>query len=129
MVVRSTGEWVNLLGENLPPHTRITIPIYLLHRNPKYWTEPESFKPERWLNSNENDRKHHHFAYLPFSAGSRNCIGQRFAMWEVQLILAPIIREFELMLSPALNGVDLKLVSFITIKSVPPIKICAKQRT
>jgi len=129
MVVRSTGEWVNLLGENLPPHTRITIPIYLLHRNPKYWTEPESFKPERWLNSNENDRKHHHFAYLPFSAGSRNCIGQRFAMWEAQLILAPIIREFELMLSPALNGVDLKLVSFITIKSVPPIKICAKQRT
>ena len=105
------------------------IPIWLLHRDPKYWTDAETFKPERWLSSNETDRKFHHFAYLPFSAGFRNCIGQRFAMWEAQLILAPIIREFEFMFSPCLDGVDLKFVSFITIKSVPPIKVCVKRRT
>mmetsp|Transcript_20202 Transcript_20202/g.43907 ORF Transcript_20202/g.43907 Transcript_20202/m.43907 type:complete len:520 (-) Transcript_20202:1368-2927(-) len=128
MIVRNTSEWVNLFGENIPPHTRIMIPIYLLHRNPKYWTDPESFKPERWLSTNERDPKFHHFAYLPFSAGARNCIGQRFAMWEAKLILAPIIREFEMMLSPSLDGVDIKLVSFVTIKSIPSIKICAKQR-
>jgi len=129
MIVRSTGDWVNILGENIPPHTRVMIPIYLLHRHPKYWTDPECFKPERWLNKNEKDPKFHHFAYLPFSAGPRNCIGQRFAMWEAKLILAPIIREFEMMISPSMDGEELKLVSFITIKSVPPIVIQAKPRS
>eukprot|EP00584_Thalassiosira_punctigera_P013042 CAMPEP_0172558510 /NCGR_PEP_ID=MMETSP1067-20121228/79453_1 /TAXON_ID=265564 ORGANISM="Thalassiosira punctigera, Strain Tpunct2005C2" /NCGR_SAMPLE_ID=MMETSP1067 /ASSEMBLY_ACC=CAM_ASM_000444 /LENGTH=531 /DNA_ID=CAMNT_0013347887 /DNA_START=72 /DNA_END=1667 /DNA_ORIENTATION=- len=132
MIVRNTSEWVNLLGEQIPPHTRVMIPIYLLHRHPKYWTEPECFKPERWLNSTTGreggDGKYHHFAYLPFSAGGRNCIGQRFAMWEAKLILAPIIRKFEMTMSPAMDGVELKLVSFITMKSVPPVLIRAQPR-
>ncbi|KAL7536433.1 hypothetical protein ACHAXR_009916 [Thalassiosira sp. AJA248-18] len=129
MIVRQTEEWVNLLGEDIPPKTRVVIPIYLLQRNPKYWTDPECFKPERWLNTNEKDPKFHHFAYLPFSAGQRNCIGQRFAMWEAKLILAPIIREFEMAISPSMDGVDLKLVSYVTIKSVPPVLIRAKPRS
>jgi len=128
MVIRSTTQWVKLMGENIPPHTRVMIPIYLLQRHPRYWSEPEEFKPERWLNHGERDAKFHHFAYLPFSAGPRNCIGQRFAMWEAKLILAPIIRKFELAMSPAMDGVDLKLVSFITIKSVPPVLIRVKPR-
>lgn len=127
MIVRSTNETTKLMGASIPAQTRVMIPIYLLHRNPKYWTDPESFIPERWLNG-ARESKFHHFAYLPFSAGFRSCIGQRFAMWEAKLILAPIIREFEMMLSPSLGGVDLKLVSFITIKSIPAVKICAKQR-
>ena len=129
MVVRNTAEWVTILGEKIPPATRLVIPIYLLHRHPKYWSEPECFKPKRWLSSNnQTDRKFQPFAYLPFSAGSRNCIGQRFAMWEAKLILAPIIREFEMTLSPSLDGVDLKLVNFVTIKSIPTIRILARHR-
>ena len=77
MIVRSAGEGVNLFGENIPPGTRVMIPIYLLHRNPDYWTEPECFKPERWMDQKSGKRlssvlsdNFHHFAYLPFSAVS-----------------------------------------------------------
>jgi hypothetical protein len=49
-------------------------------------------------------------------------------MWEAKLILAPIIKEFEMTLSPSLDGVDLKLVNFVTIKSIPTIRILARQR-
>jgi len=128
MIVRRVGQSTNILGENIPKATRIMIPIHLLHRDPKYWTEPKSFKPERWLNGTK-DPKFNRFAYLPFSAGLRNCIGQRFGMWEAKLILAPIIREFEMTISPTLDGVDLKLVSFISLKSVPPVLVCANPRS
>ncbi|KAL7457871.1 hypothetical protein ACHAWC_011441 [Mediolabrus comicus] len=128
MVVRDVARKTNLLGESIPAGTRVLVPIYLLHRHPRYWTDPEEFKPQRWLKGNENRSKHHHFAFLPFSLGQRNCIGQLFAMYEAKLILAPIIREFEMKLSPSLENVDLRLVNFITLKSIPSLKVRAKSR-
>ena len=128
MVVRDVARKTNLLGESIPAGTRVLVPIYLLHRHPRYYTDPEEFKPQRWLKGKENRSKHHHFAFLPFSLGYRNCIGQRFAMYEAKLILAPIIREFEMKLSPSLENVDLRLVNFITLKSIPSLKVRAKSR-
>lgn len=125
MIARDLSRRTNLVGESIPAGTRIQISIYLLHRNPKYWTDPEEFKPERWQ---ERDEKFHHFAFLPFSAGGRNCIGQRFAMYEAKLILAPIIREFEMMLSPSQENVDFKHVNFITLKIIPSVKVRVKRR-
>jgi cytochrome P450 len=130
MIARVVTRRTNLLlGESLPAGTRIEIPIYLLHRHPKYWTDPEEFKPERWLRQHESrEKKFHRFAFLPFSAGGRNCIGQRMGIYEAKLILAPIIREFEMMLSPSLENVDLKLVNFITLKPIPSVKVRVKRR-
>jgi cytochrome P450 family 4 len=129
VIVRYLTRRTNLLGESLPAGCRIHIPFYLFHRHPKYWTDPEEFRPERWLKQHENrEKKFHHFAFLPFSAGGRNCIGQRMAMYEAKLILAPIIREFEMMLSPSLENVDLKLVNFITLKHIPSVKVTVKRR-
>lgn len=65
----------NLFADNvkLPAKTQIHILIYPLHRDPKYFPEPEKFDPDRFYNM-EFDAKHP-FAYIPFSAGQRNCIG------------------------------------------------------
>lgn len=128
ITIRMASTNCTLLGNKIPAGTKIALPAFLLHRHPKYWTDPLEFKPERWSKTVERDPKFHHFAYIPFSAGSRSCIGQRFSMYEAKLILAMLIREFEFTLSPSLEGRELKLSSFITIRSDPPIMVCAKQR-
>lgn len=59
-------------------------------RNPNLFPDPETFNPDRSFKTDN------HFAYIPFSAGPRNCIGQRFAMMEVKSILSKVLRHYEL---------------------------------
>jgi len=60
-------------GVILPPETLLMIFPYLLHKNPEVFPNPQNYEPERFLP--ENVARRHPFAYLPFSAGARNCIG------------------------------------------------------
>lgn len=61
-------------GLILPPNTQIVMHVFDLHRNEKYWDAPDDFDPNRFLPHNYNNR--HPFAYIPFSAGQRSCIGK-----------------------------------------------------
>lgn len=128
MTLRLTSKETTLLGNKIPANTRIVLPTYLIQRSPIYWTAPLEFKPERWYKTAQNDPKNHHFAYTPFSAGERNCIGQKFSIYEAKLILTMLIREFEFTLSPSLEGKELRLRSFITIRSEPPILVRVRKR-
>ncbi|MGD8854095.1 MAG: cytochrome P450 [Gammaproteobacteria bacterium] len=75
------------LGEcSVPAGADVFICSYLLHRHPGYWTEPEAFRPERFAADQEARR--HPCVYIPFSAGPRRCIGERFAMSEMMIHLA-----------------------------------------
>ncbi|CAG2107316.1 unnamed protein product [Medioppia subpectinata] len=82
-------------GITIPAGTAVNINLYTLHRDPKYWPNPDKFDPERWF-----EPKHHPYAYLPFGAGPRLCIGQRFAINEMQMCLAKMVRKFDFTMVP-----------------------------
>jgi len=76
----------------VPKGSTCVLFTHVLHHNPIYYPKPEKFDPERF--SPEEVAKRHPFAYVPFSAGPRNCIGQKYAQMEVKVILAKLIRNF-----------------------------------
>lgn len=67
---------------------------YIIGRNPEVFANPEKFIPERF--TKENMQEKHPFSFVAFSAGPRNCIGQKFAMNELKSILSKIVYTFEL---------------------------------
>uniref|UniRef100_UPI003AAE9A0B cytochrome P450 4V8 n=1 Tax=Centroberyx gerrardi TaxID=166262 RepID=UPI003AAE9A0B len=91
---RSICEDCHINGFKVPKGANAIIMPYALHRDPRYFPEPEEFRPERFLPENSEGR--HPYAYIPFSAGLRNCIGQRFAIMEEKVVLASILRNFNI---------------------------------
>lgn len=93
-IVRKNSSDIKIDDYILPANSSIIIPICSLHRNPSVFENPVVFDPDRFLP--ENCQKRHPFAYIPFSAGPRNCIGQKFAMMEMKTVIANIIRHFKI---------------------------------
>ncbi|XP_049628644.1 cytochrome P450 4V2-like [Suncus etruscus] len=89
---RKLSEDCEIAGYKLSKGTEVVIAPYALHRDPRYFPDPEEFKPERFFPENSQGR--HPYAYVPFSAGPRNCIGQKFAMMEEKIVLSCILRKF-----------------------------------
>jgi len=83
-------------GYRIPAGTRVVYSIYLTHRHPHHWPEPEQFDPDRF--TSEQDRGRKPYIYLPFGGGPRNCIGAAFAEVEAKVILARILQTFDLRL-------------------------------
>ncbi len=81
----------DLLGDYpIPGGTQLVINIRGIHRDPTHWNDPESFRPERF--TPENNKARHKFAYLPFLAGPKKCIGDSFAMMEMRLVIPTLVQ-------------------------------------
>ncbi|XP_045212702.1 cytochrome P450 4V2-like [Mercenaria mercenaria] len=89
---RSLTEDTNIGGVTIPKGTSTLIVPAAIHRIKSIYPDPEKFDPDRFLPENSVSR--HPFAYIPFSAGARNCIGQKFATMEMKVILSSIFRNF-----------------------------------
>ena len=81
-------------GFDVPAGTNIFFTPYYLHRHPDYWDEPEKFMPDRF--APDEVKKRHKFAFIPFSAGPRRCIGDYFSIVEMQIHLGTMAQKFKL---------------------------------
>ena len=87
-----------LSGYPIAAGTNVLLPLYLLHRHPRYWKDPDRFLPERFDEAHEAERPR--FAYMPFAAGPRHCIGETFALYEMLMHLHHVARHFRLIHVP-----------------------------
>ncbi|MBX3303702.1 MAG: cytochrome P450 [Nitrospira sp.] len=95
-VQRKAAAPTTIGGLSLPEGAFVLVGTYNLHRHPDFWPNPEQFRPERWLNG---ERSSSRYAYMPFGAGPRTCVGLHFASVEGPLLLALIGRHYDLKLA------------------------------
>ncbi|PNF41397.1 Cytochrome P450 4C1 [Cryptotermes secundus] len=93
-ILREINSDIKIGGHTLPAGTVLHVHMYVLHRNPHQFPNPEKFDPDNFLP--ERVAKRHPYAYIPFSAGPRNCIGQKFALLEEKTVLSYMLRHYEL---------------------------------
>jgi cytochrome P450 len=98
-------------GVRIPPGSNISVSMYMTHRNPNLWKDPERFDPERFTPTAIAQR--HRFAYLPFGGGPRICIGNGFAIAEAQVIVAMVTQRYQLRLAP---GHMVEPIGLITLR-------------
>lgn len=113
-----------ICGEPIRAGERVMISPWVIHRHRQLWDAPERFDPERFSPERSKDRPR--FAYMPFGAGPRVCIGASFAMTEATLILAELARRFQLSLSP---GQNIRLRGRITLVPAQGLKMHLQRRT
>ncbi|XP_063913528.1 cytochrome P450 4d2-like [Zophobas morio] len=109
-------------GQIIPKGMNVGIFFHGIHMNPEYYPNPEKFDPSRF----EVVGNKLPFAFIPFSAGPRNCIGQKYAMVEIKSIVSKVLRNFEL--SPAFPRHDLDLTPETVLKSLNGVRIGLKLR-
>ncbi len=125
-ISREAKENAVIGGKNILKGCSVAVFIYQIHRDERYFPEPEEYKPERFLKFDSDKNNQNPYTYIPFSAGRRNCIGQRFAMLEIKVILANILRYFKIECNQ--NYKDLKPYCYMIFKGENPIKVTLKER-
>jgi cytochrome P450 len=110
-------------GYDVPAGANVLIPLYLLHRHPRYWPEPERFDPDRFCAAREADRPR--YAFLPFSAGPRHCIGEPLALFEMLIHLRKVVPRYRLIFIP---GSPVELEAQINLRTRHPLYMRIERR-
>jgi cytochrome P450 len=93
VIARTLDQDLEIGGRVIPAGVMVVIHLACLHKDPQQFPEPERFDPDRFLP--ENIAKRHPYSFVPFSAGPRNCLGQKFALRNTKVLLASILRKFK----------------------------------
>jgi cytochrome P450 len=118
-LARTVAKDIELGGYKLPMGSNVVMSPWILHRDPRFFEEPEQFNPDRW--TAEVAQHLPKFAYFPFGGGPRLCIGASFAMMEANLLLAAIAQRFQLRLVP---GHPVAALPSITLRPKHGMRMC-----
>ncbi|HXJ20588.1 MAG TPA: cytochrome P450 [Polyangia bacterium] len=91
-VARQAQQPIEIAGFQFPRGAEFVMSPFIVHRDPRWFPDPEAFDPDRWRD--DLARRLPRFAYFPFGGGPRVCIGNRFAMMEAKLVLAGLLQRF-----------------------------------
>jgi enediyne biosynthesis protein E7 len=112
-----------LSGYEIPAGTDVLLSPYLLHRHPQFWKDPEAFRPERFDAAHESERPR--FAYIPFAAGPRHCIGESLALYEMLMHLYKVARHYRLRLA---SDEPIELEAQINLRTRKPLLMRLERR-
>jgi cytochrome P450 len=110
-------------GIQIKKGTDVLCFIYGVHRSKRYWDDPDKFDPERF--TPENKKKHKPFSYMPFGGGPRLCIGNNFALMEMQFVLAMMIKRYKFTL---VEDQEIDINPLITLRPRYGIKMKVSKR-
>lgn len=94
---RKTIEKDVIDGYEIPAGTNVIMPIYVVHHDEQYWENPSIFNPDRF--TFENVKSQHKYAYFPFGGGPRLCIGNNFAMQEMQVVIVMVLQKYRIVVN------------------------------
>lgn len=114
---------VSIGGVTLARNALVIVPIWSMHRDPRWFPEPEAFRPERFLPGAADIPRS---AFMPFSVGPHFCLGQQFAMVEMAVIAARLVRQFDLSFSEG-STLPAPVVDLV-LKPSTPLNVCFKRR-
>jgi cytochrome P450 len=97
-LARTAAKDCEIASYRIPAGANVVMSQWIMHRDPRFYEDPERFNPERWFS--EATQRLPRFAYFPFGGGARLCIGASFAMMEAVLLLAAIAQKFRFELVP-----------------------------
>jgi cytochrome P450 len=113
-----------LAGQAIGASDIVIVPTWVVHRDPRWFEEPEAFRPERW--DGDLAQRLPRYAYFPFGGGPRQCIGNGFAMMEAILVVAVIAQRFRLSLVP---GQRIRPAPYVTVRPEPGIRVRLERRS
>jgi cytochrome P450 len=123
-VAREPIEDVSIGGYDVPKGSLVTINMYALQRDSRFFEDPERYDPDRFAPGWEERIPRH--AYLPFGSGPRVCIGNGFAMMEARLILASMAQRYRLSLE---SDAPVRPVQLVTLRPGGPVLMRVSERT
>ncbi|XP_055840918.1 cytochrome P450 4g15 [Episyrphus balteatus] len=129
IIARQLKEDLKLASGNyvVPVGSTVVVATFKLHRNPKIWENPTVFNPDNFLPEKQANR--HYYAFVPFSAGPRSCVGRKYAMLKLKILLSTILRNYRI--HSDVPEKDFKLQADIILKREEGFKVrlTPRQRT
>lgn len=122
-VGREARQDLSVGGYFIQKGTQVVIPIWRVHRDERWFEDPLSFRPERWLEGLEERLPR--FAWFPFGGGPRTCIGNHFAMMEMVLVLATLAQHATFERAP---GAQLETLPSVTLRPKGPVSMIVHRR-